>query len=114
MGDRRKNKEIFEKVVSEQFPINPKRGGGVIKIEVWQNKQGKIVKYSLAYINHLIFSGDNGRVLGYDNAHNFHHKHYLGEISPVDDFSSYQDLVERFENEIQEFINDPRTKNRES
>ena len=81
-----------------------KRGGGLLKIEAWENEQGKIVKYSMAYINHLIFSGDNGRVIGYDNAHNFHHKHYFGEISEVRNFSSYQNLVERFEQEIKEFI----------
>ena len=104
MGVRRKNKIKFRKVVSEQFPINPKRGGGIIKIEVWENEEGEVVKYSLTYINHMIFSGDNGRVLGYDNAHNFHHKHYFGEISEVDDFTSYQELVERFEREIKEFI----------
>ena len=99
-----KKKLKFKKVVSEQFPINLKKGGGLLKIEAWENEKGKIVKYSMAYINHLIFSGDNGRVLGYDNTHNFHHKHYLGEISEVLDFTTYQDLVERFENEIKEFI----------
>ncbi len=104
MGGRRRDKTKFRKVVSEQFPINPKRGGGIIKIEAWENQRGKVVKYSLAYINNMIFSGDNGRVLGYDNAHNFHHKHYFGEISEVDDFTSYQDLVERFERKIKEFI----------
>ena len=103
MGGRKK-KTKFRKVVSEQFPISPKRGGGIIKIEAWENEQGKVVKYSLAYINYMIFSGDNGRVLGYDNAHNFHHKHYFGELSEVDDFTSYQDIVERFEREIKEFI----------
>ena len=49
-------------------------------------------------------SGDNGRVIGYDNTHNFHHKHYLGEISEVCDFVSYENLLERFEKEIKEFI----------
>ena len=102
MGNKRKIK--FKKVVSEQFPINTKRGGGIIKIDAWENGKGEVVKYSLVYINHLIFSGDNGRVIGYDNTHNFHHKHYFGEISEVDDFTSYHDLVDRFENEIKEFI----------
>ncbi len=50
MGDRGKDKTKFRKVVSEQFPINPKRGGGIIKIEAWENERGKVVKYSLAYI----------------------------------------------------------------
>ncbi len=104
MGDKRKAKIKFKKGVSEQFPINAKRGGGIIKIDAWENEKGEVVKYSIAYINHLIFSGDNGRVLGYDNTHNFHHKHYLGEISEVNDFTNYQDLVDRFENEIKEFI----------
>ncbi|MCI5148240.1 MAG: transcriptional regulator [Candidatus Electrothrix sp. MAN1_4] len=97
-------KEVFNKIVSEQFPVNRKRGGGIIKIEAWENQKGEIVKYSLAYINHLIFSGDNGRVLGYDNSHNFHHRHYFGEISAVGDFVGYHELVERFEKEIKEFI----------
>ncbi len=99
-----KIKNTFKKIVSEQFPINPKRGGGILKIEAWEDEKGEIVKYSMAYINHLIFSGDNGRVLGYDNAHNFHHKHYFGEISELTDFTSYQNLVDRFEKEIKEFI----------
>ena len=104
MVDKRKTKIKFNKVVSEQFPINAKRGGGILKIDAWENENGEVVKYSLAYINHLVFSGDNGRVIGYDNTHNFHHKHYFGEISEVDDFESYQDLVDRFEKEIKEFI----------
>ncbi|MEA1969173.1 MAG: DUF6516 family protein [Thermodesulfobacteriota bacterium] len=101
---KRKKKTKFTKVVSEQFPINPKKGGGILKIEAWENSNGEIVKYSMAYINHLMFSNDNGRVLGYDNAHNFHHKHSWGEISEVSDFISYQELLDRFEKEIKEFI----------
>ncbi len=104
MKSKRTGKTKFKKVVSEQFSINPKRGGGLVKIDAWENEQGEIVKYSMAYINHLIFSGDNGRVLGYDNTHNFHHKHYFGEISEVEKFISYRELVERFEKEVREFI----------
>ncbi len=104
MAKNRKKKTLFKKVVSEQFPIKPDKGGGLIKIEVWENDSGEIIKYSLAYINHLIFPGDNGRVLGYDNSHDYHHKHYFGEISAVTDFTSYYKLVERFENEVKEFI----------
>jgi len=76
----------------------------LIKIEAWENDNNEIVKYSMAYINHQVFSGDNGRVIGYDNTHNFHHKHYLGEISEVYDFVSYENLLKRFEKEIKEFI----------
>ena len=104
MGKRKNAKIKFKRIVFEQFPVNPKRGGGILKIEAWQNDKGKIVKYSMAYINHLIFSGDNGRVLGYDNTHEFHHRHYFGEISEVVDFTTYQDLLDCFEEEIKEFI----------
>ena len=104
MVNRQKEKRKFKKIVSEQFPINPGKGGGILKIEAWENEKGEIVKYSLAYINHLIFSEDNGRVLGYDNTHDFHHRHYFGEISEVSDFKGYQDLVVRFEKEMKEFI----------
>ncbi len=58
----------------------------------------------MAYINHSVFADDNGRVLGYDNTHDYHHKHYFGEIIPVDDFTTYQDILERFEQEVKEFI----------
>jgi len=105
MKKKKKRKIEFKKVVSEQFPVNSKKGGGILKIEAWENDKGEIVKYSsIAYINHLIFSDDNGRVLGYDNTHDFHHTHYFGAISEVFDFISYQDLIKRFENEIKEFI----------
>jgi hypothetical protein len=103
-SDKAKSKQTFKKIVSEQFFISPKKGGGIIKIDVWENHLGEVVKYSMAYINHLIYSGDNGRVLGYDNTHAHHHRHFMGEISDVDDFTTYFDIVQRFENELKEFI----------
>jgi hypothetical protein len=104
MKRENKGKIGFHKIVSEQFPINPRKGGGILKIEAWENEKGKIVKYSIAYINHHIFSGDNVRVIGYDNSHDTHHRHYFGQISEVTDFICYQDLIERFEKELKEFI----------
>jgi len=57
-------------------------GGGLIReyaeIEV---ETGKLWRYSCAYINPMIFSGDNGRVLGYDNAHGRPHRHFMGRIT---------------------------------
>jgi hypothetical protein len=49
----------------------------------------------------LIFSSDNGRVLGYDNSHDYAHRHYMGSIV-ADTFTSYEALYERFEREWQE------------
>jgi len=102
MGQRKRIRYL--KVVDESYSVPQKKGGGSIKIEAWQDSHGNIVKYSIAYINHSIYQGDNGRVIAYDNAHDYHHKHYFGDIAPVDDFISYEDLVERFEQEIKEYI----------
>ena len=43
-----------------------------------------VARYNLAYINHAICQGDNGRVLGFDNAHDTHRRHYMGEIEAVE------------------------------
>jgi hypothetical protein len=67
-----------------------------LRREVWEDGRGKIVRYNLAYINHKIFQGDNGRVVGYDNAHGLHHRHFMGKVEPVT-FVSFEDIEERFQ-----------------
>ena len=96
-------KKRYTKVIDEKFIVPLKNGGGVIKFEAWEY-QDKIIKYNMVYINKSIFPNDNGRVMGYDNSHNFHHKHYFGEIYELDDFINYQELVDRFKQDIKEFI----------
>ncbi len=96
-------KKKYIKVIDESFIVPYEKGGGIIKFEAWEYKN-QIVKYNMAYINKSIFPNDNGRVVGYDNSHNFHHKHYFGKITELDDFSTYQSLVQRFKNDIKEFI----------
>ena len=93
-------KKYYIKIVDEQFIVPDEKGGGII---TWEY-ENRIVKYSMAFINKSIFPNDNGRVIGYDNSHNYHHKHYFGQIVELDDFVSYQDLVMRFKNEIKEFV----------
>jgi len=96
-------KKRYSKVIDEQFIVPLEKGGGVIKFEAWQYEK-KVVKYSMAYINKAVFPNDNGRVIGYDNSHDFYHKHYFGDIIELDDFVSYEDLVKRFKKEIKEFV----------
>lgn len=79
----------------ETHKISDKRGNGKLRREVWVDAKGRVVRYNLAYINHQLFQGDNGRVIGYDNAHGVHHRHYFGGVSPVD-FVSFEDIEERF------------------
>lgn len=85
------------KIYDDFHTISSKRGNGQLRREVWVDiKTGRVTRYNLAYINHSIFSGDNGRVVGYDNAHGYHHRHYFGNVEPVD-FVSFEDIETQFE-----------------
>jgi len=96
-------KKHYRKVVDEQYIVPYEKGGGIIKFEAWEY-ESQIVKYNMVYINKSVYPNDNGRVMGYDNSHDFHHKHSFGHITELDDFVNYQDLVQRFKNEIKEFV----------
>lgn len=85
------------KIIDESHKISDKRGNGKLRREIWVDSvTGKVTRYSLAYINPNLYAGDIGRVVGYDNAHDGHHRHYLGMVEPVD-FVSFEDIEERFE-----------------
>ena len=103
---KQQHKKTLIKIVNEQFYLSKVKGGGMVKIEAWKNTSEEIVKYSMAYINHTIFSKDNGRVIGYDNSHAYHHRHYFGKITPLTDFTSYENQVSIFEKELREIINE--------
>ena len=96
----------------ERFELKPKSGGGVLSYEVWgyiQNGASIATRYNLAYINHAICRCDNGRVLGFDNAHGYHHRHYMGDIAAVE-FISYEATLEKFQQEWLEISNQIRGK----
>ena len=88
--------EKDQKIVDDKLVISAKRGNGQLRQEVWVDAKGKVTRYNLAYINPSLFSGDNGRVVGYDNAHGFHHKHYFGAVTP-ETFISFEDTEDRFQ-----------------
>lgn len=83
-----------KKIVDETHQIAKRRGNGQLRREIWANRVGTITRYNLAYINHHLSQGDNGRVVGYDNAHGFHH--YLGGIETVD-FVSFEQIEDCFQ-----------------
>ena len=60
-------------------------------------------RYNLAYINHAIFRGHHGRVLGFDNAHGYHHRHFIGKVEAVE-FKSYEATLGRFQREWLEIV----------
>lgn len=47
------------------------------------NEKAEMVRYNLALLLPHRFSADKGRVLGFDNAHGTHERHYTGEVKPV-------------------------------
>lgn len=84
------------KIIDAFHKISDKRGNGALRREVWADKDGRITRYNLAYINFFLFTDDNGRVVGYDNAHGYHHRHWFGRVEAVE-FTSFEDLEERFQ-----------------
>jgi len=91
---RPKTQEIY---APRDVAVPARLGGGVLKERVIRELPSKkVVSYALAYINPLIFSGDNGRVLGYDNSHGYSHRHFMGVIS-AEPFTRYEALYDRLE-----------------
>lgn len=70
----------------------------MLRREIWVNREGRVVRYNLAYINHRIYPGDNGRVLGYDSAHGNHRRHFKGETVAVN-FRRFERIETRFQQE---------------
>lgn len=87
-----------KKLIDEQHVISTKKGNGIIRREVWVDDQGNITRYNLAYINPQVFNEDNGRILGFDNAHGYHHRHYYGKVETVV-FTSFENTEMLFEQE---------------
>lgn len=86
------------KAINDTVKLPEKQGNGILKYSASKDKKGRIVRYSFAYINFHIYTGDNGRVLGYDNCHGRHHRHYMGTEKDID-FSSFEDVQDCFEKE---------------
>lgn len=95
----KKNKN--KQVIDDYYVISKKKGNGVLTRKVWVDKDEEISRYALPYINLNITTQDSGRVLGYDNAHGYHHKHLMGKVYPIK-FKSFEDVECRFEKEFEE------------
>lgn len=103
MKKNRKKKGVVKTehlVTDESFALHKSKGNGILRRQIWQNAEGEVTRYSLAYINHQLFAEDNGRVLGYDNAHGYHHKHVMGKIESVS-FENFTELEEQFQQEFE-------------
>jgi hypothetical protein len=94
-----RRKQADERYEVIEAYLGGKRKLPLLKEEVWRDDAGAVTRYSLAYIDPETFAGDNGRVLGYDNAHGYHHRHYCGEQTEFT-FRGYERLLKQFEDEV--------------
>lgn len=87
-----------KKIIDELHVLPDKRGNGLLRREVWVDQRGQVTRYNLAYINHRLYQRDNGRVVGYDNAHGSHHRHYMGVVEAIA-FTTFDNVEERFQHD---------------
>jgi len=88
--------------VDEEFVVRCRSGStGIFREEVFHDENGVVVKYNLAFIHFGLNQEDNGRVLGYDNAHGFHERHWMGKSERVQ-FHDYTAAFDRFMWELNE------------
>lgn len=73
------------------------------------DEQEWVAKYRLAYVNFSLCQKDNGRVLGFDMAHGFHHEHRMGRVTEVV-FENFEALEVRFEKEFRAYHEQARNK----
>jgi hypothetical protein len=74
-------------------------GVGIVREEVWVDENDLVVRYNLAFLMPHQLGADNGRVLGFDNAHGVHERHYMGDVRPVV-FTHYAATAKRFYREV--------------
>jgi hypothetical protein len=94
------SKRKLFKAVDAATKVRCSAGSGVIREEVWEDESGRIVRYNLAFINHFLTVADHGRVLGYDNSHGYHHRHFKGVVEAFH-FVGYEALLNRFLDEVE-------------
>ena len=74
-------------------------GIGLLREEVWVGDGERVVRYNLAFLLPHISRTDNGRILGYDNAHGSHERHFMGKVAQFE-FQSYPALARHFYREV--------------
>lgn len=86
------------KIIDDNLKMPDREGNGTLKLLASVDEKKHLTRYSLAYINYRLCSEDNGRVLGYDNCHGYHHRHYMGKEEAVE-FESFEAIAEKFDKE---------------
>jgi hypothetical protein len=88
------------KVTDETTPVRCAAGHGLIREEVWEDAEGNVVRFNLAFINFHLYPRDHGRVLGYDSAHGYPHRHFVGVVEKIEP-AHYGVIYSRFMAEVE-------------
>ena len=93
----------LRKLVDDRLYLSKAKGGGMLRREIWVDGEGRVARHDLAFINHLIYAGDNGRVFGYDSAHGSHYRHFKGKTVAVN-FRRFERIEARFQQEWRQLV----------
>lgn len=100
---RGKRDSAITKVTDVEFHFRCSSGvEAIYREEVYVDAADRVVKYNLAFIHFGVCQRDHGRVVGYDNAHGHHERHFMGEAEAVE-FTSYRDTLKRFAAEVKHY-----------
>lgn len=95
MGGKKRPRKVSDYETGFTFA----RGIGILREEVWMDEQKRVVRYNLAFIAPHLNSVDNGRILGYDNRHGCHERHFMGKVQEFA-YEGFPSLSERFYKEV--------------
>lgn len=102
-GTQSKPKRDLVKTEDVEYHLRCASGAKAIyREEVWEDCRGRVVKYNLAFIHHRACQQDHGRLLGYDNAHGRHERHFMGKAQAVQ-FVGYEQTLKRFQDEVRHY-----------
>jgi hypothetical protein len=87
------------KVIDYETAFPCASGYGISREEVWMDEEDRVVRYNLAFIVPHLTRVDNGRILGYDNRHGHHERHFMGKVQAVD-YEGFPSISERFYQEV--------------
>lgn len=93
-------RKLLRKITDYETRFRCAGGLGILREEVWVDAKGRVALYNLAFLLPHLVKLDNGRVLGFDNAHGVHERHYLGQVHPVE-FDGFPAIAERFYREAE-------------
>jgi hypothetical protein len=70
----------LHKIIDDETSFVCAGGIGILREEAWVDEKGNVIRYNLAFLIPHLARADHGRILGYDNAHGVHERHFMGKV----------------------------------